>query len=60
MATGVRVDGAEEVPVRGAGGREDRAHPLGGLGGRQLPWPTPLGDDGVHENRDREPGHGRD
>ncbi|AII11358.1 hypothetical protein EP51_45985 (plasmid) [Rhodococcus opacus] len=31
--TGVRVDGAEEVSVRGAGGREYRARPLGGLGG---------------------------
>ena len=39
VGAGVRVDGAEEVPVRGAGGGEDRPRPLGGLGGRQIPRP---------------------
>ena len=41
--------------MRGVRGREDRARPLCG---RQIPWPTSLGVEGVHEDRDREPGHG--
>lgn len=43
MAAGVRLDGAEEVSVHVVGGREDRACPLGGLGGRQMLWPTRSG-----------------
>ncbi|MBC2644726.1 hypothetical protein H5400_38960 [Rhodococcus wratislaviensis] len=35
-----------------------RAHSAGSAGG-EIPWPTSLGVEGVHEDRDHVPGHGR-
>ena len=56
MDAGAWVDGAEEVPVRGVNGREDRPRPLGGLRRRQMPRHARLRVDGVHDDRDGEPG----
>ena len=56
VATGIRVDGAEKVAVRGIVVGEDRPRPLVRLGDREMPGSAGHGVDYVHHDRDREPG----